>query len=127
MKKNRVDIVNLGCRLNIFEGEVINALVKKSDIKNYTIINSCAVTEQAEKKVLYEIRKSKKYSPDKKIIVTGCAAQINPKKYAGMLKNLLENDVEVILERGSLYINIVNDEAIMTGPAEISFYGSLDY
>ena len=82
MKKNRVDIVNLGCRLNIFEGEVINALVKKSDIKNYTIINSCAVTEQAEKKVLYEIRKSKKYSPDKKIIVTGCAAQINPKKYA---------------------------------------------
>ena len=82
MKKNRVDIVNLGCRLNIFEGEVINTLIKKSDIKNYTIINSCAVTEQAEKKVLYEIRKSKKYSPDKKIIVTGCAAQINPKKYA---------------------------------------------
>ena len=82
MKKNRVDIINLGCRLNIFEGEVMNTLVKKSDIKNYTIINSCAVTEQAEKKVLYEIRKSKKYSPDKKIIVTGCAAQINPKKYA---------------------------------------------
>ena len=82
MKKNRVDIVNLGCRLNIFEGEVMNTLVKKSDIKNYTIINSCAVTEQAEKKVLYEIRKSKKYSPDKKIIVTGCAAQINPKKYS---------------------------------------------
>ena len=47
MKKNRVDIVNLGCRLNIFEGEVMNTLVKKSDIKNYTIINSCAVTEQA--------------------------------------------------------------------------------
>ena len=82
MKKNRVDIVNIGCRLNIFEGEVMKALVKKSDIKNYTIINSCAVTEQAEKKVLYEIRKSKKYSPDKKIIVTGCAAQINPKKYS---------------------------------------------
>ena len=82
MKKNRVDIVNLGCRLNIFEGEVMNTLVKKSDIKNYTIINSCAVTEQAEKKVLYEIRKSKKYSPNKKIIVTGCAAQINPKKYS---------------------------------------------
>ena len=41
--------------------------------------------------------------------------------------NNMKNDVEVILERGSLYINIVNDEAIMTGPAEISFYGSLDY
>ena len=83
MKKNRVDIVNLGCRLNIFEGEVINALVKKSDIKNYTIINSCAVTEQAEKKVLYEIRKSKKYSPDKKIIVLDVLHKL-------ILKNMLK-------------------------------------
>ena len=111
MKKNRVDIVNLGCRLNIFEGEVINALVKKSDIKNYTIINSCAVTEQAEKKVLYEIRKSKKYSPDKKIIVTGCAAQINPKKYAEI------SDVDFVIGNkekleSSTWNNLSNNDPI---------------
>jgi len=111
MKKNRVDIVNLGCRLNIFEGEVINALVKKSDIKNYTIINSCAVTEQAEKKVLYEIRKSKKYSPDKKIIVTGCAAQIKPKKYAEI------SDVDFVIGNkekleSSTWNNLSNNDPI---------------
>ena len=47
--------------------------------------------------------------------------------YAGQLKNLLENNVEieVEVERGSLFINIKNNEAILTGPAEISFYGSI--
>ena len=47
--------------------------------------------------------------------------------YAGQIKKLLDNDVEVILERGSLNINIVNNEAILTGPAETSFYGSINY
>ena len=46
--------------------------------------------------------------------------------YAGILKNLLEHYVEVQLERGSLYIAIQNDEATMTGPAEISFRGSIE-
>ena len=84
MKKNNIDIINLGCRLNIYEGEVIKSLTKKNKLENYTIINSCAVTEQAEKKVSYEIRKSKKNFPEKKIVVTGCAAQINPQKYSDL-------------------------------------------
>jgi len=84
MKKNDVDIINLGCRLNIYEGEVIRSLAHKNNISNFTIINSCSVTQEAEKKVKYEIRKSKKNYPKKKIIVTGCAAQINPQKYANI-------------------------------------------
>ena len=84
MKKSNVDIINLGCRLNIYEGEVIKSLAKKSNLNDYTIINSCSVTEEAEKKVRYEIRRSKKKFPKKKIVVTGCAAQINPKKYADL-------------------------------------------
>ena len=84
MKDNNVDIINFGCRLNIYEGEVIKSLTKKNSLKDCIIINSCSVTEEAEKKVQYEIRKSKKKFPGKKIIVTGCAAQINPKKYANL-------------------------------------------
>ena len=84
MKQKNTNIINLGCRLNIYEGEVIKSLVKFNNLSNYTIINSCSVTQEAEKKVRYEIRKSKKNFPEKKIIVTGCAAQINPKKYADM-------------------------------------------
>ena len=81
MKRNN-NIINLGCRLNIYEGEIIKSLTRQSNLKNYTIINSCSVTEEAEKKVQYEIRKAKRNFPNKKIVVTGCAAQINPKKYA---------------------------------------------
>ena len=91
MKKNNIKIVNLGCRLNIYEGEVINSLTNQSKISDYTIINSCSVTEEAEKKVKYEIRKSKKKFPNRKIIVTGCAAQINPQKYSEI------NDVDFVI------------------------------
>ena len=78
-KKN--SLINLGCRLNIYEGEIIKNHLNNNNIKNITVINSCAVTAEAEKKVAYEIRKAKRINPENKIIVTGCAAQINPKKY----------------------------------------------
>ena len=78
-KKN--SLINLGCRLNIYEGEIIKNHLNNNNIKNVTVINSCAVTAEAEKKVAYEIRKAKRNNPENKIIVTGCAAQINPKKY----------------------------------------------
>ena len=78
-KKNT--LINLGCRLNIYEGEIIKNHLNDNNLKNVTIINSCAVTAEAEKKVAYEIRKAKRDNPKNKIIVTGCAAQINPKKY----------------------------------------------
>ena len=53
-------IINLGCRLNIYEGEIIKNHLKKNKLKNITVINSCAVTAEAEKKTAYEIRKAKK-------------------------------------------------------------------
>ena len=86
--KNKNYLVNLGCRLNIYEGEIIKNHLKTNNLNNVTVINSCAVTEEAEKKVSYEIRKAKKNFPNNKIVVTGCAAQINPLKY----KDLKEVD-----------------------------------
>ncbi len=74
-------IINLGCRLNIYEGEIIKNHLKNEKLDNITIINSCAVTAEAEKKVNYEIRRAKKNNPSNKIIVTGCAAQIDPDKF----------------------------------------------
>ncbi len=74
-------IINLGCRLNIYEGEIIKNHLTNEKLDNITIINSCAVTADAEKKVSYEIRRAKKTNPLNKIVVTGCAAQIDPDKY----------------------------------------------
>ena len=84
MKNYKNNIINLGCRLNIYEGQVIKSIIKKNNLSDCIIINSCSVTEEAEKKVKYEIRKSKKNFPKKKIIVTGCAAQINPFVYSNL-------------------------------------------
>ena len=84
MQKEKFNIVNLGCRLNIYEGEVIKSLASNNKLDNFTIINSCAVTQKAEKKVNYEIKKAKRNFPNNKIVLTGCAAQISPQKYAVM-------------------------------------------
>ena len=53
--KNKNHIINLGCRLNIYEGEIIKNHLKTNNLNNVTVINSCAVTEEAEKKVSYAV------------------------------------------------------------------------
>ena len=59
-------------------------------------------------------------------LTLACGSGACASVYAGQLKNLLGSNVEVQLERGSLFINILKNEAIMTGPAEISFHGSIE-
>ena len=56
-KKN--SLINLGCRLNIYEGEIIKNHIKNNNIKNVTVINSCAVTAEAEKKLHMKYEKQK--------------------------------------------------------------------
>ena len=59
-------------------------------------------------------------------ITLACGSGACASVYAAWKKGLIENNAEVKLEKGSLYINIINDEAIMTGPAEISYQGTLE-
>jgi threonylcarbamoyladenosine tRNA methylthiotransferase MtaB len=83
MNKNQ-EVITFGCRLNIYESEIIKDNLAKSGEQNVVVINSCAVTKQAEKEARQTIRKLKKADPSKKIIVTGCAAQNNPAMFASM-------------------------------------------
>ncbi|PPR46073.1 MAG: Diaminopimelate epimerase [Alphaproteobacteria bacterium MarineAlpha5_Bin8] len=59
-------------------------------------------------------------------ITLACGSGACAAVYAGQIKKYLHNNVEVLLERGSLFVNIEKEEAIMTGPAEISFYGNVE-
>ena len=79
-----VEVINFGCRLNIYEGEVIKQQAEAGGIKNALIFNSCAVTAEAERQLRQAIRKARREQPEAQIIVTGCAAQIHPDVYAGM-------------------------------------------
>ncbi len=88
-------IITFGCRLNSFESEGIKETLKKTDQKNLIVFNSCAVTSEAERELRQAIRKARKKNPDAKIIVTGCAAQIDPEKYAQMAEvDLVLGNVE---------------------------------
>ena len=81
---NNQEVVTFGCRLNIYESEIIKDNLAKSGNDNVAIFNTCAVTKQAEKQARQAIRKLRKNDPSKKIIVTGCAAQNNPEMFAKM-------------------------------------------
>ena len=59
-------------------------------------------------------------------ITLACGSGACAAVFAGIKKGLLFNEVQVILSRGSLYISINNDEAIMTGPAEVSYLGYIN-
>jgi threonylcarbamoyladenosine tRNA methylthiotransferase MtaB len=77
-----VEVINFGCRLNIAEGEAIRAAANGND--DLIIINSCAVTNEAERRARQAIRRAAKARPDARIIVTGCAAQISPDQFSKM-------------------------------------------
>ena len=77
MERNDLKIKTFGCRLNIWESEMIQKFATKAGVKNTLIINSCAVTSNAEKDILKYIKKEKKNHSKRNIILTGCSAQIN--------------------------------------------------
>lgn len=78
------DVITFGCRLNAYESQVIKDALAQSGASDVAVFNTCAVTREAERQARQSIRKFRRENPDKKIIVTGCAAQINPDTYAQM-------------------------------------------
>ena len=81
---NKSETITLGCRLNKFESEIINEHIEAADLNNTYIVNTCAVTNEAVRQARQEIRSLRRKWPDGKIIVTGCAAQIDPNSFSMM-------------------------------------------
>ena len=99
------EIITFGCRLNIYESEILKQGVKKGNIKNTSVFNSCAVTSETVRQVKQSIRKRKREFPGDKIIVTGCAAQIDPKTFSEMEEvdivsgNLEKRDINNLIKK----------------------------
>lgn len=92
------EVVTFGCRLNIYESEVIKNNLALSGLENVIVFNTCAVTKEAEKQSRQAICKAKRNNPDVRIIVTGCAAQNNPAIFANMVEvdKVLGNEEKLI-------------------------------
>jgi threonylcarbamoyladenosine tRNA methylthiotransferase MtaB len=80
----KIEVLTFGCRLNAYESEVMRNLAKEAGLQNAIIINTCSVTNEAERQARQAIRKARKENPEAKIFVTGCAAQIKPDSFAEM-------------------------------------------
>jgi threonylcarbamoyladenosine tRNA methylthiotransferase MtaB len=79
-----VDIQTFGCRLNASESEVIRRHAATVGLENLVVVNTCTVTAEAVRQARQAIRKAKREKPDARIVVTGCAAQVEPQTFAAM-------------------------------------------
>ena len=79
-----VDVITFGCRLNAYESEVAKTRAAEAGLDDAVIVNTCAVTAEAVRQARQAVRKVRRERPAAKIIVTGCAAQIEPATFAEM-------------------------------------------
>src|SRR5438477_8179138 len=92
------EIITFGCRLNAFESEVIRRAAAAAGLTDAVIINTCAVTAEAERQARQTIRRARRRHPEAHIIVTGCAADLSPEHYAALpeVDRVLDNRAKLL-------------------------------
>lgn len=78
------EVVTFGCRLNAYESEVMRRHATDAGLRDIIIVNTCAVTAEATRQARQSIRRMKRERPETPIVVTGCAAQVDPEQFASM-------------------------------------------
>ena len=79
-----LDVITFGCRLNAVESDVMRARAAEAGLADAVLVNTCAVTAEATRQVRQAIRRAHRENPKRPIIVSGCAAQIDPGVFAAM-------------------------------------------
>src|SRR4051812_7737936 len=95
-----VEIVTFGCRLNAFESEIIRGAAGEAGLDGAVIVNTCAVTAEAERQARQAIRRARREHPNARIIVTGCAATLSPERYTALAEVdlVLDNTAKLLPE-----------------------------
>ena len=86
-----VDVVTFGCRLNAVESEAIRRAARAAGHQDLVVFNTCAVTQEAVRQARQAIRRTRRERPEARIVVTGCAAQIDPQAFAGIADSVIGN------------------------------------
>lgn len=76
------EVLTFGCRLNAWESEIIGRLAREGGLEDVVILNSCGVTNEALRQVRQAIRRARRRRPEARLVVTGCAAQMDPLAFA---------------------------------------------
>lgn len=128
METKQPQVLTFGCRLNSYESEVMRTHAQNAGLDNAIIVNTCAVTKEAERQARQAIRRARKNNPQAKIIVTGCSAQIDPQTYAQMAEvdQVIGNDLKLKAETwgiGQEEPMLVNDIMSVTETAHHMIQG----
>ena len=91
------EVITFGCRLNAFESEVIRRAAAAAGLTGAVIVNTCAVTAEAERQARQAIRRARRRHPEARIFVTGCAAHLSPERYAALpeVDRVLDNQAKL--------------------------------
>jgi threonylcarbamoyladenosine tRNA methylthiotransferase MtaB len=91
------EVITFGCRLNAFETEVIRRTAAAAGLTGAVIVNTCAVTAEAERQARQAIRRARRRHPEARIFVTGCAAHLSPERYAALpeVDRVLDNQAKL--------------------------------
>jgi len=81
---NGPEVLSFGCRLNTYEGHAMRALAREGGFGDVLLVNTCAVTAEAEREARKAIRRAARDNPGRPILVTGCAAQLAPARWAAL-------------------------------------------
>jgi threonylcarbamoyladenosine tRNA methylthiotransferase MtaB len=79
-----VEVMSFGCRLNALESEVMRVKAEAAGLSDAVIVNTCAVTAEASRQARQSIRKLRRETPERRLIVTGCGAEVERDRYAAM-------------------------------------------
>ena len=91
---DRQEVVNFGCRLNIAEGEAIRSAVAAAGARDIIVFNSCAVTDEAVRQARQAVRRALRERPGAEVVVTGCAAELEPDTFASMGARVVSNEAK---------------------------------
>lgn len=110
-----LEVVTFGCRLNIVEGEAIRRQAEAAGITDLAIVNSCAVTSEATRQARQAIRRLRREQPERPVVVTGCAAQIEPERFAQMPETarVIGNAEKM---KGATWIGLARSNSLMAAP-----------
>ena len=113
INNDKVKVVTFGCRLNHYESNVMKRNAELANQRNIIIINTCAVTNEAERQCKQEIRKLRKLNPKSKIYATGCAVQLNPEKYIKMdeIDNVIGNEYKT---KNNMFAKLKHKKSLVT-------------
>ena len=108
------EVITFGCRLNAFESEVIRRAAADAGLTATVIVNTCAVTAEAERQARQAIRRARRQHPKSKIVVTGCAAHLSPERYTALpeVDRVLDNRAKLLPQ------SYLPEKATLPGPIE---------